>query len=376
MKPTFLKISLVALLLILPCGAPAEVIHLKDGTTIKVSKTWEDGGWVRFYLKDYDGIVITYAKDIIDRIESDDGRVLKTYAEKPPEAKPEQQPKAGKEKPAPSKAAAAKPTKSKPKAPAATAGKKPVKPQPAQQPPQPQPAQTPPPAKAAAAPAATAPQPAPASKPQASPPMASAADSKQPSPAAPAAKPKQSLPSPSATAEKPQSPKAAAKAAKPPAAAPPARDAYSAYQGLQFYNPRRAYKYWSGPNTKHHTLEEAVAALAEKFDRSPEWVQQHLGDTNDLAQIYRNLSGSPVKKTIQTDPEALAANGLLFYDPRRHYKFHLSEKLKFRTLDEATAALARQYDRSPQWVKQNLGETNDVGEIHRNLARAKAAETQ
>jgi outer membrane biosynthesis protein TonB len=351
MKRFFLTTSLIALLL-LPSAVPAEVIHLKDGTTIKVSKTWEDGGWVRFYLQDYDGIVITYAKDIIDRIESDDGRVLKTYAaEKPPETEAEQKPKAGATKPEPSKAAAAEPTKSKPEAPAATAGKKTVKTDPAQKPPKPQPAKTPPPAKAVAAPTATAPKPAPV----------------------PAAKPKQALPPP---AGKPQPPKAAAAAAQPAADTPPVRDAYSAYEGVLFYNPRREDKYWSGPNTRHRTLKEAVAALAKKFDRSPQWVQQHLGDTNDLAQIYRNLSGSPEKKTVAPAPTALAANGVLFYDPRRHYKFQLSEKLKFRTLDEATAALARQYDRSPQWVKQNLGETNDVGEIHRNLARAKAAETQ
>ncbi len=145
---------------------------------------------------------------------------------------------------------------------------------------------------------------------------------------------------------------------------------------MLFYNPRRDYKYWSGPNTRHHTLSEAIAALATKFDRTPEWVKQHLGETNDLAQIYRNLSHKQVKIENPGAADTLAANGLMFYDPRRQYKFHLGAKLKFRTLDEAAAALGRQYDRSPEWVKQHLGETNDVGEIHQNLTRAKAAESK
>jgi len=341
------KTICLALLLLLPAWAAAEVIHLKDGTTIKVSKTWEDGGWVRFYLKDYDGIVITYARDIIDRIESDDGRVLKTYTTPDPSnAKAAAKPPAEADKPSPAKAAAAKPPKSKSAAAAVPAGEKPATPDLA-------PAPTP--ESAAAAP--TSPLPAQA-------PSTATAAKPQPSPA-PAGKPQ---PSKSAVAAPP--------AANPPPVAPPVKDEFSAYEGMLFYNPRRDFKYWSGPNTRHHTLKEAVAALAEKFDRTPEWVQQHLGETNDLAQIYRNLSRTAVKKESPPAADTLAANGLLFYDPRRPFKFHLSAKLKFRTLDEAAAALGRQYDRSPEWVKEHLGETNDVGEIHQNLARAKASETK
>ena len=357
MKTTRLKTAFIAwILLLLPAWTAAEVIHLKDGTTIKVSKSWEEGGWVKFYLEDYDGIVITYARDIIDRIESNDGRVLKKYStKKQPKAMADAKQLADKAKPA-----TPKPNKSKPTAPST-----PVK-SAADKPLLPQPAPTPSPVKATTAPVVTKP---------AKPPISPVAIQPQKASTPPATQPNQvSQPPKATTAVAPAL--APAKASKPARATAPIQDEFSAYEGMLFYNPRRDYKYWSGPNTRHHTLGEAVAALAEKFDRTPEWVQQHLGETNNLAQIYRNLSHKQVKIQSTEAADTLAANGLLFYDPRRQYKFHLGDKLKFRNLDEAAAALGRQYDRSSEWVKQHLGETNNVGEIHQNLARAKAAESK
>ncbi len=60
--------------------------------------------------------------------------------------------------------------------------------------------------------------------------------------------------------------------------------------GIAFYNPRRPYKYWTGKNSKHKSYKEAIQALAEQYERSPEWIQAHMGDTNDLEQIHQNLS--------------------------------------------------------------------------------------
>jgi len=60
--------------------------------------------------------------------------------------------------------------------------------------------------------------------------------------------------------------------------------------GLVFYDPRRPYKYWTDNATKHKTYKEAIQALAKKYDRPPEWIQQHMGQTNDLAEIHQNLS--------------------------------------------------------------------------------------
>ena len=59
--------------------------------------------------------------------------------------------------------------------------------------------------------------------------------------------------------------------------------------GILFYDPRRVYKYWVGTDSKHHTLDEAIETLANQYNRSSEWVIDHLGETNDLSEIHRNL---------------------------------------------------------------------------------------
>ena len=59
--------------------------------------------------------------------------------------------------------------------------------------------------------------------------------------------------------------------------------------GILFYDPRRTYKYWVAVDSKHRTLDEAVKSLVQQYDRSPEWVIDHLGETNDLTEIHHNL---------------------------------------------------------------------------------------
>ncbi|MGD2272754.1 MAG: hypothetical protein PVI06_20325, partial [Desulfobacterales bacterium] len=149
----------------------------------------------------------------------------------------------------------------------------------------------------------------------------------------------------------------------------------SAVDGILFYNPRRAYKYWTGPNTGHHTLKEALAALAKMFDRTPEWVARNLGNTNNLGEIYRNLgqSGGAAPAKVQKD---MTPKGILFYNPRRPYKYWTSQASRHRSLKEALAALARQYDRPLKWVRTHIGNTNDLAEIHKNLSQRKAAEAE
>ena len=65
-------------------------------------------------------------------------------------------------------------------------------------------------------------------------------------------------------------------------------------EGIAFYDPRRPFKYWSGPTSKHKTYREAVEALAKKYQKSPDWIQAHMGDTNDLEELHRHkeISGS------------------------------------------------------------------------------------
>lgn len=72
-----IAITIFLLFIVLPLYAKAEVIYLKDGTVIKAAKVWEEDGLVRFYLPDYEGITIKYTKDIIERIEKDDGKSAK-----------------------------------------------------------------------------------------------------------------------------------------------------------------------------------------------------------------------------------------------------------------------------------------------------------
>jgi len=58
---------------------------------------------------------------------------------------------------------------------------------------------------------------------------------------------------------------------------------------ILFYDPRRTFKYWVAVDTKYRTLDEAVNSLAQQYARSPEWVIDHLGETNDLTEIHHNL---------------------------------------------------------------------------------------
>ena len=57
-----------------------------------------------------------------------------------------------------------------------------------------------------------------------------------------------------------------------------------------FYNPRREYKYQISADKKFHTYREAIDALASEFQASPEWVETHMGQENDILAIRRNLS--------------------------------------------------------------------------------------
>ena len=145
--------------------------------------------------------------------------------------------------------------------------------------------------------------------------------------------------------------------------------------GLVFYDPRRPYKYWADQNSKHKTYQAAIAALAQKYKATPEWIQAHMGDTNDLAQIHRNLAQpKPQHISSKIQPTTSSTVEMVFYNPRRPYPYWTGEKSKHKTFKEAIQALAKQYDRSPDWIKLNMGSTNDLNVIHRNLKEHIAAE--
>ena len=145
--------------------------------------------------------------------------------------------------------------------------------------------------------------------------------------------------------------------------------------GLEFYNPRRPQKYWTGPTAKHQTFDAAIAALSKQYNRSPQWIRQQMGETNDLDVIHRNLADS--KLNAPAEPEAVSVkktSDTLFYNPRRPYKYWTSNTAKHKTLKQAIAALSAEYDRSAQWVQQHMGESNNLSEIHQNLKKQKLSE--
>ena len=149
----------------------------------------------------------------------------------------------------------------------------------------------------------------------------------------------------------------------------------SATKGLEFYNPRRPQKYWASATSKHHAFKEAIASLAQQYDRSPEWIQHHMGETNDLNEIHQNLQRSKINAPVV--PEAIRGEEVpetLFYNPRRSYKYWTGANSKHKTFKEAIATLAKEYERTPEWVQQYMGTTNDLAEIHRNLANRKKTE--
>lgn len=147
-------------------------------------------------------------------------------------------------------------------------------------------------------------------------------------------------------------------------------------KGSEFYNPRRPQKYWTSATAKHNTFKEAVAALAKQYARSPDWIQHHMGDTNNLDEIHRNLSNKKLNAPTEIkEVDDEKAPEILFYNPRRPQKYWTSATAKHNTFKEAISALASAYVRSQEWVQQHMGDTNNLNEIHQNLAHHKSAES-
>jgi hypothetical protein len=151
--------------------------------------------------------------------------------------------------------------------------------------------------------------------------------------------------------------------------------ATSKSDGLVFYDPRRSRKYWISATAKYNTFQEAVSALAKQYDRTPQWIQDHMGETNDLQQIHRNLAtGKSNSSPNIVKAETVLLKKIEFYNPRRAKKYWTSPTTKHNTYSDAIAALAKQYGRSSQWVQKYMGQTNDLLRIHENLKTRKSNE--
>ncbi|MGB5421449.1 MAG: hypothetical protein WBN03_04775 [Desulfobacterales bacterium] len=329
----YIRLSIfVVLVTFLPGSAASDIIVLKDGTQVKAQKVWEENDLVRFTLPDYDGIVVTYAKEIVLRIEKEKA----VTGETPPDSTPQ--------KPATASAAAEKALS------VDTPDKRLI----------------------------TSDVPGTAVQPPS--PLDSVGEGTNESPRA--GRDVSSAPVGSSLSEETHQMRltkdedAEKRMAKWITVSPAAVDEELVHRvtGIQFYDPRRHYKYQTGTTTSYHTLKEAVGDLANKFNKTPRWVELNLGDTNDLGQIYRNLSRPLDSSQPETESES-TTSGLLFYDPRRAEKYWVSANSRHRTMEEAIDTLAQQYEQTPDWVIAHLGETNDLVEIHQNLARSAAAET-
>lgn len=199
---------------------------------------------------------------------------------------------------------------------------------------------------------------------------------------APPSEPQETSEQPAATVAPPSADiKATGSTPKPPEkkdlkSQPVQPSSVSNTEGLEFYNPRRPQKYWTSAVAKHQTFKEAIAALAKQYDRSPDWIKQQMGETNDLDEIHQNLARSklnaPVEPKGQTEKKV---SDTLFYNPRRPHKYWTSATAKHKTFKEAVNALSTEYGRSQQWVQQYMGASNNLDEIHQNLRNQKLSES-
>ena len=175
-----------------------------------------------------------------------------------------------------------------------------------------------------------------------------------------------------------------------------------------FYDPRRPYPYRTDKNIKHKSYHQAIQALARKYERPTEWIKANMGDTNDLDEIHRNLAGQnsdqaghavehPVNNKAKqpadneteqpADYKAKQPGGnnaeqpgnkkaeIDFYNPRRPFPYRTSASAKHKRFRAAIRTLAHKYNRSPEWVQQHMGQTNDLTEIHLNLGQRRSAES-
>jgi hypothetical protein len=155
----------------------------------------------------------------------------------------------------------------------------------------------------------------------------------------------------------------------------PKKIAHPKVKGLAFYDPRRPYKYWSDKGTKHQNYNDAIQALAIQYNRPPEWIQANMGDSNDLTEIHRNLADPDVNQTQTIVKPSVTKHPVVeFYSPRRPFPYWTDVSTKHKSYREAIQALSQKYGQSPDWIKQNMGQTNNLSEIQQNLQNRHSAE--
>jgi hypothetical protein len=146
--------------------------------------------------------------------------------------------------------------------------------------------------------------------------------------------------------------------------------------GILFYDPRRAKRYWSSATVQHDSYADALSALASEFDRPAQWIEENMGDSNDLEDIRDTLTArkQAASAVPKVSADHAAAGEIEFYNPRRPQKYWTAADARHNTYDEALAALAREFGEPPSWVELHMGDSNDIGLIRQHLKNAQQSE--
>ena len=113
---------------------------------------------------------------------------------------------------------------------------------------------------------------------------------------------------------------------------------------------------------------------------------------SDVLRILKTTPPEPAaqseKKPTVTQPDEPAqaghpkvkppnVKGLTFYDPQRPEQYWTDKNTRHKYYKDAIRALARKYGRPPEWIQANMGDSNDLAEIHQNLqSRISAASSK
>lgn len=141
-------------------------------------------------------------------------------------------------------------------------------------------------------------------------------------------------------------------------------------QGIAFYDPRRSKKYWTSETRHHDTFRDAILALSEEFNRPVSWIEENMGDSNDLNDVREAIAMRLSESSATSaDPAVAPEAAIEFYNPRRAKKYMTGPGARHDSFQEAVEALARDFGKPADWVEQNMGDSNDVDQIRKSLIK-------
>lgn len=102
--------------------------------------------------------------------------------------------------------------------------------------------------------------------------------------------------------------------------------------------------------------------------------ESRIDSENSLVDSTQSQEEISLPETIssRTLPSSEIGNeAVLFHDTSRTPSYRANYRASFDTRREAIAALATQFGESSEWIESNMGSSNSLPEIHRQLNRAK-----